>query len=48
MGIVGTHTEDTEARFGAEPTVRIQMGLTPSATAEPASDRIGGASIVIQ
>ena len=28
-----------------EPEVRIQMGWTPSATAEPGSDRIGGTAL---
>ena len=28
------------------PEFRIQMGWTPSATAEPASDRIGGAALL--
>ena len=31
--------------FRGELEVRIQMGWTPSATAEPGSDRIGGTAL---
>ena len=36
---------ETAAYRGAELEVRIQMGWTPSATAEPGSDTIGGTEL---